>query len=344
MRETVLTLNAVKRSRTAFVSSLFLHGLGALLVFQFVKPEADRTHRMHSTTLYLPPSVVAPIAKATPVRAAMRLFYPPGSVTVPRTSSESAAPPKPPELRALDAAIPPPPAVAIEAPSAPVSAPTIGSFPSVPAAQAKPVRLEPRLQTAEFASTSARNAPAIRASEVETGSFAGQSVGRRAPDDRKVTTSSGFADAVSGRRDTVESRAPQGGAGFGDAIAARPSHRDMAAVAASQFGSMTAAAPRSGKTTSGPRSRAIPLEILRKPRPEYSNEARALQLEGEVLLEALFGAGGDVRVLRIVRGLGHGLDENAARAASAIRFRPAMEDGKPVDTVADVRIEFQLAY
>jgi hypothetical protein len=57
-----------------------------------------------------------------------------------------------------------------------------------------------------------------------------------------------------------------------------------------------------------------------------------------------FTVGGHARVLRVLRGLGHGLDENATQAAMAIRFRPALEHGTPVDTVALVRIEFQLAY
>jgi TonB family protein len=86
------------------------------------------------------------------------------------------------------------------------------------------------------------------------------------------------------------------------------------------------------------------LEILDKPRPAYSEVARKLKLEGVVMLEVSFGAGGQARVLRVLRGLGYGLDENAMRAASGIRFRPAIEHGRPVDTVAVVRIEFQMAY
>jgi len=47
---------------------------------------------------------------------------------------------------------------------------------------------------------------------------------------------------------------------------------------------------------------------------------------------------------RIVRGLGHGLDEAAVRAAQQIRFKPARRDGQPVDFPAVVHIVFQLAY
>ena len=50
--------------------------------------------------------------------------------------------------------------------------------------------------------------------------------------------------------------------------------------------------------------------ILAKPKPVYSAEALKLNLEGEVLLDVIFPAsGGEVHVNRVVKGLGHGLDE-----------------------------------
>ena len=87
-----------------------------------------------------------------------------------------------------------------------------------------------------------------------------------------------------------------------------------------------------------------PVEVLFKPKPDYTDEARKLKLEGEVLVHVLFTAAGEVRVLDVIRGLGHGLDENALRAAQQIKFKPAMRDGQPVDSTATVHIVFQLAY
>src|SRR5215471_15692935 len=55
----------------------------------------------------------------------------------------------------------------------------------------------------------------------------------------------------------------------------------------------------------------FPVEIIYKPTPKYTDEARKLNLQGEVLLEVLFGANGELHVNRVVRGLGHGLDEAA---------------------------------
>jgi len=84
-------------------------------------------------------------------------------------------------------------------------------------------------------------------------------------------------------------------------------------------------------------------QILEKPRPAYTEEARRLQIEGEVQFEVQFRASGEVRILRLVRGLGHGLDENAIQAARTIRFLPAKRDGLPVDSTATIHIIFQLA-
>jgi TonB family protein len=86
-----------------------------------------------------------------------------------------------------------------------------------------------------------------------------------------------------------------------------------------------------------------PVEIVYKPTPEYTDEARSARIEGTVSLELEFTAAGEVRVLRVVRGLGHGLDEAAQRAALRMRFKPAQSDGQPVDSRATVHITFRLS-
>src|SRR5579863_1241710 len=87
-----------------------------------------------------------------------------------------------------------------------------------------------------------------------------------------------------------------------------------------------------------------PVEITFKPNPVYTEEARNLKLEGEVLLEMSFAANGTLQVNKVVRGLGHGLDEAAVAAANKIRFKPAMRAGQPVDSTAIVHVVFQMAY
>jgi TonB family protein len=97
----------------------------------------------------------------------------------------------------------------------------------------------------------------------------------------------------------------------------------------------------SRKTEVAPRVK--PAEIISKPTPAYTDEARKLHIEGEVLLEVVFEGSGSIRVLRVVHGLGHGLDESAIKAAQQIRFSPAQKDGQPVDFNGVLHIVFQLA-
>lgn len=92
----------------------------------------------------------------------------------------------------------------------------------------------------------------------------------------------------------------------------------------------------------GPATTAV--EITYKPQPVYTDEARSLKVEGEVLLEVTFNANGTLHVNRVVRGLGHGLDEAAIAAANKMRFKPAQRMGQPVDSTAVVHVLFQLAY
>jgi TonB family protein len=100
--------------------------------------------------------------------------------------------------------------------------------------------------------------------------------------------------------------------------------------------------PKLAQLEAGPAT--TPVEIISKPQPVYTDEARSLRLEGEVLLEVLFGANGTLHVNRVVRGLGHGLDDAAVAAANKMRFKPALRMGVPVDSTAVVHVIFQMAY
>jgi TonB family protein len=87
-----------------------------------------------------------------------------------------------------------------------------------------------------------------------------------------------------------------------------------------------------------------PVVIVSKPIPAYTDDARKLGIEGEVLVEVIFRASGQVQTVRVLKGLGHGLDEAALRAAEQIRFKPALQEGHAVDFPAVARIVFQLAF
>ena len=89
---------------------------------------------------------------------------------------------------------------------------------------------------------------------------------------------------------------------------------------------------------------ASPPKVLYKPAPSYTAEAKSMHLEGNVTLKIRVLATGNVEVLSVVHGLGHGLDESAKQATLATRFKPAVDQtGKPVDWEGTVIVNFQLS-
>jgi len=133
--------------------------------------------------------------------------------------------------------------------------------------------------------------------------------------------------------------------GFGNNTAVPPQGGGKKGnIQATGFGDQTVAAeaPKKKAVDAGPAD--TPVTILDKPKPEYTAEGRTLKLEGDVVLDVVFLANGKIVINRVISGLGHGLDENASRAAQQIHFKPALRAGQPVDYPARVRIEFRLAY
>jgi TonB family protein len=130
--------------------------------------------------------------------------------------------------------------------------------------------------------------------------------------------------------------------GFGNEVAKGGTGASHGSVQTGGFGDEKAVAGPHVKQTAAV-SNTKPVEILFKPKPAYTDEARTKKIEGEVLLKVLFTASGEVKVLQVERGLGFGLDESAEAAARQIRFHPAQEDGQPVDSPAIVHIKFAMA-
>lgn len=142
-----------------------------------------------------------------------------------------------------------------------------------------------------------------------------------------------------GIRGTVEST------GFGNGTAVPPSGTGkQGKVQSSGFADQTVASDAPKKKPSNGGAADTPVDILDKPRPEYTTEGRKLKLEGDVVIDVVFLSNGTMQVNHVVSGLGHGLDEAAVQAAQQIKFKPAKRDGQPVDYPARVRIEFRLAY
>ena len=133
-------------------------------------------------------------------------------------------------------------------------------------------------------------------------------------------------------------------AGFGGGVAIADTRSAHGIVRQAGFGDADApVAPAVSHAAAAVEPKVVPAEILSKPTPVYTEEARTKKIEGEVLLEVVFEASGKIQVVRVVRGLGHGLDDAAVRAAEQIRFKPALKNGQPSDSTALVHIIFQLA-
>jgi TonB family protein len=136
--------------------------------------------------------------------------------------------------------------------------------------------------------------------------------------------------------------------GFGSGVAtgnsSGPVSGSRGAVRQGGFGDADVVAASQPKPKSAePVVKTLPAEITFKPRPVYTDEGRQLKIEGEVLLDVVFSSTGQIRIVKVVRGLGHGLDESAVRAAEKIQFKPALRDGHPADFEAVLHIVFQLA-
>jgi TonB family protein len=134
--------------------------------------------------------------------------------------------------------------------------------------------------------------------------------------------------------------------GFGNGMANPPASGGgkHGTVQSTGFADATVATDAPKKRAAASDSPTNMVEILDKPRPQYTAEGRKQRIEGDVVLDMVFLANGSVQVNRVISGLGHGLDEAAVRAAQEIKFKPAKRDGQPVDFPARVRIEFRLAY
>jgi len=78
------------------------------------------------------------------------------------------------------------------------------------------------------------------------------------------------------------------------------------------------------------------------PNPEYSEEARELDLQGTVVLSLVIGSDGRPRDIRVARALGMGLDEKAIEAVRTWRFEPAQKDGQPVAVQMSVETTFRM--
>jgi protein TonB len=100
-----------------------------------------------------------------------------------------------------------------------------------------------------------------------------------------------------------------------------------------------------GNTGGGPKhigggiSSPIPIYTVE---PEFSEEARKAKVAGNVLVNLWVGTDGLPSHVHVIRGVGMGLDEKAVEAVKQYRFKPAMENGKPVLVELNIEVNFQI--
>jgi TonB family protein len=336
-----------------------------LLLTFFLTPEIAQVYnKPQFISLQLSPSLPAVL------RPRVRLPQPLPRLTEPEPRPEQIVAPKvmevkpalkAPVLRAEPKKLPEIPAVV---PARPREEPKVGVLEARNIAPSNgPKMKRPGIRTDMFDGSSAPATVKRPSSQVQTGGFGspegfkgnaqGGSTGNVAklgsfdlPSGPGYGNGSGGAKGVRG---TVAS------AGFGSGIATAgggggaggtgPGGSGRGGVREGAFGEVRAAAPSASHVARAPSSSsaAKAVEILFKPNPVYTEEARRAHVEGEVLLAVVFKASGEISVLRVVAGLGHGLDEAAVHAAQQIRFKPAQRDGQPIDLPATLHIVFQLA-
>ncbi len=204
------------------------------------------------------------------------------------------------------------------------------------------------------APTLPRNTPSAK---VQTGGFGdpnGVPANPNAPRSRLGIAGVGSFDLPSGPgtgNGTGGAKGKQGtiaSAGFGNGVATGQGgggrgYGGGGRVENTSFGNAMPVAEAPSRPKVEDKSPVTPVAVTSKPNPAYTEQARKQHVEGEVLLQVVFMASGQVQVLRVIRGLGYGLDESAVQAAQKVRFVPAQRNGQPVDSTATLHIVFQLS-
>ncbi len=102
-----------------------------------------------------------------------------------------------------------------------------------------------------------------------------------------------------------------------------------------------------GNTGGGPRrvgdGVTAPVPI-REVKPQYTSDAMQARISGRVTLEVVVRADGTIGDVRVIESLDkiHGLDLAALRTARQWLFRPGMFEGKAVDVIVRIILDFNL--
>jgi TonB family protein len=336
-----------KRRSVAFVGGLvvqvFMMGAAILLGIWF--PQELPVNARQYAVLWLPNLLPPPAPEMTIPRKVARPVIP---------KLQSPVTPDPPVYAAADLQLPKirptAPPLSRSLPPPPLPAPSFAQPDPGPKMQ----KAQIEVHTGSFGGASEPVTTKRPAEQVQTGGFGSPQGFRGQPEGESAGNvprlgSFGLPEGPGVGNGTGGAHGIQGviaSAGFGSGTAATgyAQDRGITRVAMGSFERVTQVAPSPLKSLLTPQPTEFqPVELLSKPSPVYTDEARRLGIQGDVTLAVVFQASGSIRILEVVKSLGHGLDQAAEQAASQIRFRPARHNGKPVDSPASLRIEFRLA-
>jgi TonB family protein len=335
------------RSRMAWLGSVGLHVAAVMLLVILrgvvLAPSAHRTNKSFVFTPTTAPHSLEPLLRSKPKLRNFDLpkLRPPEPAKVATSPVMIDAP----VIRIAGSApvLQTAPAVHLPPPSHPIRTGVLDSPPQAKAPESRPA---PAIQTGAFSANVANEPKQNTRAVLQSAGFGGLATqdppkpGRSK--DLPQGTFGGVETAV--LRNDRKSVSAGGFEGPGTALIAAPGLPRQQSMARAGFGDALLASRSAPNRHQPEESDSLPVEITFKPRPEYTTEGRRLQIEGEVALEVVFKASGEVEIVRIIRGLGHGLNESAVAAARCIRFRPARKQGRSLDSAATVRMTFELAY
>jgi TonB family protein len=82
--------------------------------------------------------------------------------------------------------------------------------------------------------------------------------------------------------------------------------------------------------------------VIHQVQPQYTAEARAAKIKGNVLVNLVVDTQGVPQNVRVIRGFDKELDQKAVDAVAQYRFKPAMRDSKPVAVELNIEVVFQI--
>jgi TonB family protein len=273
------------------------------------------------------PKIVPPAPKPPPVRPRLEVLAPKIAVVKPLDI------PKPPDVK-MDTPKP------VIAPPAPVKVIPVPAAQAVNLAKPQPAALVNRDLHPAAVNLGSANAPTLHGpavADVNLGRGLNGAAGSGSgPSSTKVNLGNGSAGgSIHGTGLAAVTGIPHGVPG-GTGTAAVATQVNLGQVVAPQSMPKAAAAV-------APLQRTEP-RVIYKPKPEYTEEARQLHIEGTITLRIRVFPNGSVMVLSVVNDLGHGLADSAKRAILATKFQPATDTtGQPITWDGVVYVAFQLA-